>query len=236
MEWLSRFAALALLLNASVCGAQTLQMKWGLENTWSYREVTRTEGQDAALKGKAHGKGFRAFAFNNDPQVVQVMLQCFERHNDAWDRYREIAGSKATREDFNRYKAEQDPFCVQNARHQAPTLYFDFVGRSNQQYVLQTIEVRTVAFSEYKGGGFADKQAWYDIILSHRLGQKSYDVEPRLVFSGTGRAILRFWSDNFYPTMGWMAPMGEYMLQLIFVFSTDKGEERVATDIFKMDV
>lgn len=62
-------------------------------------------------------------------------------------------------------------------------------------------------------------EAWYDILLSHKKGVKRYGVEPRLVFPGTGRVQLRLWSDNFYPAMGWMAPMGEHKIDIRFLFT-----------------
>ena len=79
-------------------------------------------------------------------------------------------------------------------------------------------------------------EAWYDILLSHKKGVKRYGVEPRLVFPGTGRVQLRLWSDNFYPAMGWMAPMGEYKIDIRFLFTAGGRAMKIAAGPFKIDV
>jgi len=110
------------------------------------------------------------------------------------------------------------------------------VAKSSDQYVLEAIEVTTLGFSEYKGGGFFKEEAWYDILLSHTKGKKRYDVSKRLVFTGNGRCELRFWSDNFYENQGWIAPMGEYMIDIEFIFSVGGKRVSVKTGSFKIDV
>jgi hypothetical protein len=74
----------------------------------------------------------------------------------------------------------------------APVLYFDFIGASGKQYVLDRIIIETFEFSEHKGGGFFDRQAWYDIELSKEIGIKTYNVDRKLQFAGNGRAEIRF--------------------------------------------
>jgi hypothetical protein len=233
--WIATF-----VLASTVGQAQSIKMKWGLENEHAYKEELRADDQDLSIRPAAsessRNRKYRTFAFSESPSVVNTMLRCFERHDKAWDRYLKLNPGGGNREDFNKFKEAQDPFCAQNAKQQAPSLYFDFVAPSNQQIILESVEVETLGFSEYKGGGFVEKEGWYDILLANKVGRKLYDVEPRLVFTGAGRATLRFWSDNFYPTMGWMAPMGEYKLKITFIFSTDKGTEKVSTDVFKIDV
>ena len=103
---------------------------------------------------------------------------------------------------------------------------FDFTGRSETEYVLDTIEIRTIDFEEYRGGGFFNNEAWYDILLRHTLGIHVYDVDRRLRFTGSGRAVLRFWSDNWYPNVG-MAPQGCYFIDITFVFRVNGNIERV---------
>jgi hypothetical protein len=86
------------------------------------------------------------------------------------------------------------------------------------------------------GGGFFKEQAGYDIVLSHKPGKKIIKIEKKLVFSDVGRIQLRFWSDNYYPKQGWIAPMGEYLIDIEFVFSVSGETERVSTGQFKIDV
>lgn len=241
----------ALMLVAAPSSAQGLSMKWGLENTWSYVETRRAEGEDLSVASKSKEQKYRAFAFNDrDREVREPMLKCFQRHEALWDQFRKSGAQEkrstaraaapqdadADRLAFEAYKTKNDPFCSEHAKKQAPRLYFDFVGSPAQQYVLERVEVTTLDFSEYRGGGFAMKEAWYDIVLAHRKGVKAYEVEPRLVFSGVGRVQLRLWSDNFYPQMGWMAPMGEYKIDIRFVFSAGGKTVSVRTGPFKIDV
>ena len=65
---------------------------------------------------------------------------------------------------------------------------------------------------------------------------KQYNVSRRLIFSGSGRCELRFWSDNFYENQGWIAPMGEYMIEIRFIFSAGDEEIIVSTGSFKIDI
>jgi hypothetical protein len=221
--------------------AEDLSMKWGLENTWSYIETSRGYQEDGAYYPETKGKKYRSFAFNNNPKVVDPMLKCFDRHFMLWNQYQnEIArrggSAKPDRKDFERFKSERDPTCDQHAKQQAPVLYFDFVAKSSDQFVLEAIEITTLQFSEYKGGGFFKEEAWYDIVLSHNQGTKRYDVTRRLVFSGHGRCELRFWSDNYYDRQGWISPMGEYMIDIKFIFSTGGKQVSISTGPFKIDV
>jgi len=225
----------------SIVMAGDLSMKWGLQNTWSYIESSRGAEEDGAYRPKTKGKKYRTFAFNNDQKVVDPMLKCFERHFKLWDQYKNIPDInsgrlKPDKKDFVKFKSERDPSCDQHAVQQAPVLYFDFVAKSNDQFVLEAIEVTTLKFSEYKGGGFFKEEAWYDILLSHTEGMKRYDVAKRLVFSGNGRCELRFWSDNFYKNQGWIPPMGEYMIDIKFIFSAGGKPVSVKTGPFKIDV
>jgi hypothetical protein len=228
--------------------AQQLSMTWGLENTWSYYETKRTVEQDAAWKPESGGKAYRTFAFKATSEVLKLMGECGQRHFEVWDAYqaaltkREISpppngGPDSERRAFLAYAAQQDPLCVKHAEKQAPALYFDFVADStSNEYVLQRIVITTLRFSEVKAGGFAKEQAGYDIVLSHKEGTKVIEVEKKLVFSGHGRIILRFWSDNFYPKQGWITGKGEYMIDILFVFSVAGRTVSVTTGPFKVDV
>ena len=221
--------------------ADDLVMTWGLQNTWSYHESRRGYQEDAAYHPEEQGEKYRTFGFSNAQDVLPPMFKCFERHFELWKQYQYIiknrdGSPKPDRKDFERFKSEQDPTCDQHAKKQAPVLYFDFVASSSDQYVLEAIEVTTIRFSEYRGGGFSAGQAWYDITLQHKEGTKRYDVAKRLVFSGHGRCELRFWSDNYFDTQGWIAPMGEYLIDIRFLFSTGGRSISVSTGQFKMDV
>jgi hypothetical protein len=116
---------------------------------------------------------------------------------------------------------------------------FDFVADSKEQFVLKAIEVTTLRFSEIRAGGFFEKEAWYDLVLSPIEGKKErhdiYDAKS-LVFSGTGRCTLRFWSGNNYPAQGWITGKGEYMIDVTFVFSVGGKQVSVSTGPFKIDV
>jgi hypothetical protein len=240
MKSLSRSAAYFALLVSLSAEAQDISLKWGLQNRWSYREEMRAMDEDAAVRKKTKEKTYRAFAFSEQSGVVEPMLKCFERHFRLWDRFKKAAagggGGKLDRQAFEQFKAVEDPACDQQAKKQAPVLYFDFTSGSKEQFVLETIEVTTLGFSEYKGGGFSKEEAWYDITLAHKPGKKRYDVARRLVFSETGRCELRLWSDNYYEGQGWIAPMGEYLIDIKFIFSAAGMEKSVSTGPFKIDV
>ena len=237
MRSLISVTALLAVALSSAADAQKLSMLWGLENTWSYRETKRSLDEDGAVRSKKPQKEYRAFAFSNDKSVVDPMLQCFDRHFKLWDQYRKtLGGGQPTKAGFEKFKSGEDPACDQHAKRQAPVLYFDFVSSPKDQFILEAIEITTLRFSEYRGGGFFKEEAWYDLLLSHKVGKKRYDVSKRLVFTGTGRAELRLWSDNYYAGHGWIAPMGEYLIDIKFIFSSDGREITVSTGPFKIDV
>lgn len=72
--------------------ARGLSLKWGLENTWSYRETERSPDEDAAVRSDNRRKLYRTFAFNDDQAVVNAMLKCFDRHFKLWDQYKTTVG------------------------------------------------------------------------------------------------------------------------------------------------
>lgn len=245
--WLATagFAALMFIADASI--AQKIDMKWGLENTWSYYEPAqgRADDEDAAThRPKSTARRYRTFAFAEAKrEVLDPWLACINGVERLWGVYQRNAqmpgagaASDAARELFRAYLAREDPKCIGQLKKTAPRLYFDFTTDTIAQYVLERVEVTTLSFSEYRGGGFAEKEAWYDILLSHRKGVKPYFPEPRLVFKEHGRVTLRLWSDNFYPNVGWIAPMGEYTIDIRFVFSTAGNTVTVSTGPFKIDV
>jgi hypothetical protein len=239
------FAALASMADTSM--AQKVDMKWGLENTWSYYEPVqgRADDEDAAMhRPKSTARRYRTFAFAEAKrEVLDPWLSCINWVERLWGVYQRSApapsagaGADAARELFRAHLGREDPKCVGQLKKTAPRLYFDFTTDTAGQFVLERVEVTTLRFSEYRGGGFAEKEAWYDILLSHRKGVKPYFPEPRLVFKEHGRVTLRLWSDNFYPNVGWIAPMGEYTIDIRFVFSTAGKTVTVSTGPFKIDV
>jgi hypothetical protein len=211
---------------------QALTLKWGLESAYHVEKSSGIDGWPAAEKifSKRKLRYFEQKAPNDR------LVECFHRHEEAWRAFRKEQGLAQTQEQFVRYKEQNDPACRQFGKEVAPQLYFDFTADTNGTYVLERLEITTLAFDEYKGGGFLGGEAWYDILLSHKPGTKSYDVGKRLTFQGTGRAVLRFWSDNFYPSSGWSAPMGGYIIDIKFVFTVNGRSVAVSTGPFVIDV
>jgi len=239
------FCALTLSLLAVDAIAQAINLKWGLENTWSYLEPPggRSENEDLSYRpNEPKAKRYRAFEFKDrSAEVREPWLACINAVMEKYKTYERSApkpqSGEDPRENYMRYLRREDPSCVGQFKKTAPRLYFDFSGTAAEEMVLERVEIKTLRFSEYKGGGFAEREAWYDILLSHKPGTKVYTPEPRLVFAGHGRVVLRLWSDNFYPpSLGWVAPMGEYKIDIRFVFSTGGKSVTVDTGPFKIDV
>jgi hypothetical protein len=225
--------------------AQALSLRWGLDNDWSYYEppAGRSENEDASYRPKEpKAKRYRAFAFKQgSPAVLEPWLACVNLVMQRYEPYARNAPKPAPgedpRENYMKHLRQEAPACIGQFKKTAPRLYFDFTSAGTDEVVLEKVEVTTIRFSEYKGGGFAEREAWYDILLSHRPGTKVYLPEPRLVFTGHGRVVLRLWSDNFYPPpLGWVAPMGEYTLDIAFVFTAAGKSISVRTGPFKIDV
>jgi hypothetical protein len=241
--WFMGLSAAFWLASADTSHAVTL--RWGLESR--YHIESNESNRSGAIRDWPEAR--RIFSrqrtvrvFSAKPPTGQLM-QCFSRHFEAWEAYRKQQESQSTdehvrspRERFTSYKQQNDPACSQFAKEIAPQLYFDFTADTNDNYVLERIEITTLAFGEYKGGGFFEREAWYDILLSHIPGTKGYDVDKRLTFQRTGRVVLRFWSDNFYPNVGWMAPMGAYILNIKFIFTANGRTVSVSTGPFMIDV
>jgi len=243
---MSRYAILTMGLAVlafapEVTIAQSLNMVWGLENTYSYYEKKEWQ-PNLTDNAPATPERYRYFAFaEGSREVLEPWLECVNRVMNLWKDFKPTqpipgAGIKPTREEFVEYVAQKDPGCIGRFNRTAPVLYFDFTASTDKQFVLERIEITTLSFSEYKGGGFAERQAGYDILLSHSEGMKTYLPEPRLVFKEHGRVTLRFWSDNFYPDHAWVAPMGEYTIEIEFVFTTEGKTVTASTGPFKIEV
>ncbi len=218
----------------------TIKMQWGLQNETFYAEH-KTKDLPDSIDGvrKYLPPNSKEFSLKEQVAIDNGMLDCFRRHNMLWSKYTEKCSKEnreTQKEEFENYKKSNDLVCGPLFKTIAPELYFDFISSSSDQYVLDSIIIETIEFSEYKGGGFVEKEAWYDIILSPQTGIKSYPVEPKLVFTGTGRVQLRFWSANYYSSRGWISPMGAYILKITFKFLVKGKLIEVSTDKFLMDV
>ena len=165
--------------------------------------------------------------------VIQIF---FERHWKLWDEFKKQSSSDSsqTKLNFVKFAKDKDPYYYGIAKSLAPRLYFDFIGET-KEYVLKSIEVTTISFEEYSGGGFSDNEAWYDIELKHLPGTYIYLVDSKLRFTGSGRAVLRFWSDNYYKGAS-MTPSGCYMISIKFNFLINGQKTSVSTGTFKIDV
>jgi hypothetical protein len=237
-----RFASL-IMASAIVAGcsteatAQRLTAHWGLQSDVLYEEAREVPGSTSAVKSQSRKPAtVRAFRIR-EPQYGSALMSFLQRHNQLVPLYRKTLpppGSAITREQFVSWAKDQDPVYIASGRRLAPVLYFDFIGGSGKEYVLTRIDVKTIAFEEYSGGGFFDQQAWYDIELSKDSGSKTYQVDRKLRFTGTGRAEIRFLSGNYYPSSA-MTPLGSYLISMRFVFLVDGKEVVFDTGKFRVD-
>ena len=215
-----------------------LQVKFGLENTRYFAEEQAAAGSNRAIKAPRGGGEtlYRYFSANESRTAREGLIA--DRHWKVWRQLQKEAGGGAfgmDQEDYAKVLRTRDPYLLGLVNEAAPSLYFDFTGLSNAEYVLDAIEIETIAFDEYSGGGFFNGEAWYDIVLRHQAGMRSYSIDRRLRFTGSGRAVLRFWSDNWYRSAG-LAPQGCYLIDITFVFLVNGRTERISTKPFKIDV
>ena len=235
--WIIPSVLIVLLVIANSVSAQQLTVRWGLDTPSNYyEEKLATERQNTADWSQANedDKKFRYFTIV-EPTYTNAISPLFDRTREWYNRHR-LRGAAATRRAFSSYLRAQDPYLVNRFRSLAPRLFFDFMGSALTQYVLTDIVVEVLDFSEYRGGGFADDEYSYDIVLVPEPGTYRYEIDRRLRFNGSGRMELTFFSDNFYPTMG-LCPMGAYMIDVTFKFLANGTKSiKVATGPFKIDV
>ena len=222
---------------ANSVSAQQLRVRWGLDApTDYYEEKLATARQNAADWSHT----------NEDEETFRYFTIVEPAHTNAvsplnirlveWYDQRPERGADATRHAFLTYVRAHDPYLVDRFRSLAPRLFFDFVGSVHTQYVLTDIIVEVLDFSEYRGGGFADDEYSYHIMLVPEPGTYRYEIDRRLRFTGSGRAELTFFSDNFYSTVG-LSPMGAYMIDITFIFLANGANSvEVVTGPFKIDV
>jgi hypothetical protein len=212
------------------------QLKWGLESRW-HDEIQAPAEFNAAMKIKSR-KGERLYRYFMVSKAYDYMLEpVIRQYWELWRQYEKTLanGQNPERKEFLRFAKNADPSFIYQTKELAPVLYFDFKGKSNTDYILDSIIVKTIDFDEYGGGGFSDREEWYDIELRHEPGVRTYNVEQKLRFTASGRAQLRLWSDN-YSTRFALAAMGCYMIDIQFNFSVDGETVSFRTGPFKIDV
>jgi hypothetical protein len=224
MKALNKILTISIFLlgNLSAFAQNELNIKWGLENKEYHEELTNSTANIRIFKpNKAYDE--------------LVYGQLVSKHWGWWDKYStEHKNENTTLLQFSKYLEEVDPYMLGIYKKIAPSLYFDFTGK-NSEYVLDSIEIKTLEYKHYKGGGFSINEAWYDIELKHNVGTYVYRIDKRLKFTGSGQAVLRFWSDN-YVKNGGFNPSGEFKIQIIFHFISEGKKKIVSTKEFKIDV
>jgi hypothetical protein len=193
-----------LSVTSTLAVSQSLTARWGLQSDVLYEEALEPPGQTSVVKSNSRQRpSIRTFRVR-DPQYEQTLLPFLQRHTILTNLYLETHTSSGTyipQADFAAWATRRDPSHVADGISLAPVLYFDFIGATGKLYVLDRIIVQTISFEEYRGGGgFIDDKAWYDLELRTTPGSKTYQVDDKLRFVGTGRAEIRFWSGNYYPS------------------------------------
>ena len=232
-----RYVSILLLLLASNVAAQQLSVRWGLDGPTEYyaeRPALRVHGDIEQMESTALVPSLRYFA-TIEPAHNDAIFPLSVRTSNVYAEYVQDGGSPLA-DDFLAYLRETDRYTIDRFRMLAPRLYFDFTGHSQIQYILEGITVEVFQFEEYAGGGFADLEYAYDLVLVPRPGRYYYSIDRRLRFTGSGRTTLTFFSDNFYPSGG-LSPMGLYEVNLIFKFlSNGNAYIEVETGPFRIDV
>lgn len=215
-----------------------LSVKFGLENNRHFMEEQVTRQANVSTKAPRDGAEPLFRFFTTKSSWGQAQTGIFARHSKLWQLLEKEAGPKRlemTQGAYAKVLGARDPYLKGLINDTAPSLYFDFTGLSRTEYVLSSIEIQTIDFAEYRGGGFFNDEAWYDILLKHERGTHAYPIDRRLRFTGSGRTVLRFWSDNWYANLG-IAPQGCYTIDVTFVFTVNGQTEKVSTGQFKIDV
>jgi hypothetical protein len=116
----------------------------------------------------------------------------------------------------------------------SPELASTFMSDSKDSLHLEAILIKTFQFNVYPGGGFCGESYWKDLVLSHRFGSKKYELKNLFSFLKIDTLNLRFFTDYFFRNVG-SAPIGNYLIQIQFVFLRNGKKETASTEIFKMD-
>ena len=217
---------------------EPLQIKWGLENTvyFEERQMPKTPADHIAIEKR--DSPTRSFSVNNE--YPKALGKIMPRVQETWKLYMKEGGrndpAEERRKKFSAFLKEKDPYSTSMVQALAPTLYFDFLGTKGKEYVLEEIEVETIRFSLYAGGGFRDREAWYDIEVSSSVGIRKYPIENgKLRFDGSGRSQLRLSSDVFSASQG-MSYLGDYTIRITFHFIEGGKRVSVSTAPFNIDI
>ncbi len=215
--------------------SQELLLEMGLDSGSFYMETTAMRNETSAMRLPSKDTTKYRF-FKPDDLHEKVQYQLGLRHNSLWAGYSSsYETDERSREGYMKYARERDEYFITFANLLAPTLYFDFFGESGKEYILLYIIVKTIRYDEYRGGGFSNNEAWYDIELRSKKGTKRYPIDKKLRFTGSGRVELRFWNDKFYKSVG-QSPIGNYFIELTFVYLSNSKKIKVKTEPFKLDV
>jgi hypothetical protein len=211
-----------------------LTIRWGLES--GLRTETKATGRQNAASWPATGRNEKLYRYFKAANEYPTLSEMMRRHNDLWRDYRATLpnSQRPDKKAYLQFARTKDPYFIGLVEKLAPVLYFDFIGTSGKEYVLDSIRIRTLSFEEYSGGGFSQDEAWYDLTLP-KIGERRFAVGSKLRFTASGRAKLRLFSSNYYPGVG-LTPMGCYMIDIQFNFFVDNTPIAVSTGPFKIDV
>ena len=234
-RWRVLCVSILLLLVGTNAWAADLAVIWGLDGPVEYRERRATAEQNAAQNPPA-AAGAETYRYFNmvEPDHSRAVLPLYDRTMALYQLHRDRGGAP-TMSAFAAFVREKDHFLADSLQRVAPRLYFDFIGENQTEYVLTGIIVDVLDYFEYRGGGFAQDEAWYDLVLTPEPGAYHYPIDRKLRFTGSGRAEIRFSSNNFYDNVG-LSPIGAYMINLVFEFLADGKRVTVETGAFKIDV
>jgi hypothetical protein len=169
------------------------------------------------------------------------MDYCFKRERELLNQYKSTL-REASEFDSKAYKEfykESNGYCIGFYKQSAPFLYFRFASTISDVYELESITIETISYDPHESFspiGFLDKEASYDITLSHRPIKKTYTIKNRLIFSYNGMAYLTFRSDDSSPEGILMTPRGLYHINITFTFNVKGIKESVSTGAFWLDV
>jgi hypothetical protein len=230
------FLYISLLLCLDIYARPGVTVGWGLDGVGRYVEKKDTIVQATVNGAKKRGKieTFRHFQPNEN--YYTLIDEFYKRHGALLDNFRKISKDSEgiDKKKFGEYCEKEDPRFVAIARELAPSLRFDFIG-AIKNYILDSIQIRTKIFEEFKGGGFSFTSEWYDIELRHKVGSHTYVLDHPMVFNGRGQVVLRFWSDNyncFYAS----TPVGCYTIEITFFLQVDGKRISISTGSFMIDV
>lgn len=193
-------------------------------------------------KGRVAGfKGAEREYRLDRPSMQDDMDYCSQRERELLGQYKSTlrVASDFDSNQFKEYLKASNGYCIGFYKKSAPLLSFRFSSTISDEYELEKITIETLSYDPHESfspAGFVDKEAKYEIILSHRLGKTNYDVGKRLRFSERGMIHLTFVSDDISSEGIMMTPKGLYHINITFTFNVKGKQESVSTGAFWMDV